>query len=100
MNPSSQKLGIMQKTTRFLTGFLISLFTIAILLKLLGDFKWALSLGTALNGTIVYYIIKKKQKIGGLRIVAIGTAGGIIFMILTILILWIFVQAAFQDIAN
>ncbi|MBU0668130.1 hypothetical protein KJ951_02235 [Patescibacteria group bacterium] len=100
MKPSSQKFGAIQKITRFLAGFLVSLFVVAILLKLLNDFKWALSLGSAINGAAIYYIFSNRKKDGGLRIVGIGAITGTLFMIVAAAALWIFVQAAFQGIAD
>lgn len=92
--------GPLEKMVRFLAGFLVSIFAVAILLKLFSDFFWATFLGTLLNGGAAYYMLTKHQENSRLRMVAYGAIAGTILVIAAAGTIWAVFEAAFQGIAD
>lgn len=100
MKPSSPSISTLEKTVRFLAGFLVSLFVIAILLKIFSDFSWALIVGSIANLGASYYIFTQRKNDQRLRMVAVGAIVGNILMVIAAASLWAFIQSAFQGIAD
>lgn len=86
--------------TRFLGGFLVSILVVAIFLKVFNDFLWAALLGAVINGGVSYYILTKYSQNQSLKMTAYGALTGMTLIIVTIISVWIFVDAAFQGLAD
>lgn len=100
MKNTHKKLKPFDKIIRFLGGFLVSIMVVTIFLKVLNSFFWAAVLGTIINGSVSYYILTKYAQNESLKITAYGAIAGMSFMIVTVTALWLFIDAAFQGLAD
>lgn len=89
-----------EKCMRFISGLLVSMLIMAILLKFFTNFLLTLIVGTASNGAACWYMFKNYQHDQRVKLVAKGAIVGTVFMIITTVFLWIFVEITFQGIAN
>jgi uncharacterized membrane protein (UPF0136 family) len=96
---STKPLFLSTKIIYFAGGFLGSVFIVAILLKVTSSF-WGIIFALIINGGISIYILKKYQKNKTLKIISIGAISAVVFMTITALSIWTFIQAIFEGIAN
>ena len=97
MDNTASKLGLLQKLTAFLGGFLISFLFFTIFLKLVPN-TWGAILGLIVNVGATYYIFKKHPKKTSGRIVGYGVLTSISAIVILSIALWIVALTLFQGI--
>lgn len=88
---------LLGKALRFTMGFLASIMTIIIILKIVSSYL-SIVFGIALSFGASYYLFKKSAP--SYRPVAFGIMSAGIFVLIAAIAIWIFVYAAFQGIAG
>lgn len=98
MDAKKNDLGILQKVTLFVSGFLVTLLIIAVFLKILSS-MWGMILGVVVSVGCGVLILKKNKK-PVWHIVARGIITSAIVFTLLSLIFWVMLQSAFNSIAG
>ena len=94
-----KKTGTFEKITWFICGFCVSLFIIAITLKLAPNF-WGGALGLAISASIGFFSYKKFQKEPAKKIASIGMLAASLFLLAATLIIYLILLVAFQGISG
>lgn len=97
------KIGILQKITNFLLGFVLSFFIFFLSLKIFGEIFPAVvagGIGAIISLAAAIYIIKKSESSPAKRIVGIGVLCSVAAIIIIPFILWMLALTLFQGVAN
>jgi len=100
MVKTNNKISISGTVTRYIGGFLMSILTTTIMLKIFNNIVWGITSGTIINSAACYYMTKKYKNDESIKKIMHGAIAGIIILLIATISTWIIINAAFQGIAN
>ena len=86
---------ILQKISYFLSGFFLTLFTFAILLKIINNL-WGVIIALLINFAASGFMLKKFPATSPRRLIGIGAITSVIMLVVVFAVLWGTIQVMFQ----